>query len=114
MKSAKPKLLILTSTLPRWEGDTEPRFVFDLAKALSDRFEPVIFAPMAAGCRRSGVLEGVRVERFRYAPHSWQRMAAHPFQKFRGRCPRVGRNFRVKACGKRALEWKGRMAKWLR
>lgn len=76
MKSAKPKLLILTSTLPRWEGDTEPRFVFDLAKALSDRFEPVIFAPMAAGCRRSGVLEGVRVERFRYAPHSWQRMAA--------------------------------------
>jgi glycosyltransferase involved in cell wall biosynthesis len=50
--------------------------VLDLAKALSDRFEPVILAPMARGCRRSDKLEGIRVERFRYAPSGWQTLAA--------------------------------------
>jgi phosphatidylinositol alpha-1,6-mannosyltransferase len=77
MTGSRPKLLILTSTLPRWEGDSEPRFVLDLARALANRFEPVILAPMAAGCERSSALEGVRVERFSYAPiDSWQRLSA--------------------------------------
>ena len=76
MSSAKPKLLIFTSTLPRWPRDTEPRFVLDLAKALSGRFEPVILAPMAMGCQRNGSLEGVRVERFRYAPARFEKLAS--------------------------------------
>lgn len=73
----RPRLLVLTSTLPRWEGDTEPRFVLDLARAMSDRFEPVILAPMAQGAAARETLEGVRVERYCYAPsRRWERLAA--------------------------------------
>lgn len=64
----RPRLLILTSTLPRWEGDAEPRFVLDLARAMSDRFDPVILAPMAEGAEPRSTIEGVWVERYRYAP----------------------------------------------
>lgn len=64
----RPRLLVITSTLPRWEGDTEPRFVLDLARAMADRFEPVILAPMAQGAAARETLDGVRIERYRYAP----------------------------------------------
>jgi phosphatidylinositol alpha-1,6-mannosyltransferase len=77
VSSSRPKLLILTSTLPRWEGDCEPRFVLDLARALSDRFDPLILAPMAVDSVTGGTLEGIKVERFPYAPvASWQKLAA--------------------------------------
>jgi len=73
----RPRLLVLTSTLPRWRDDSEPRFVLDLTRALSDRFEPLILAPMAVGAARREQLEGIAVERFSYTPvAAWQRLAA--------------------------------------
>lgn len=73
----RPRLLVLTSTLPRWARDSEPRFVLDLAAALSDRFEPVILAPSAPGAAAAERINGVSIRRYRYAPlHSWERLAS--------------------------------------
>jgi glycosyltransferase involved in cell wall biosynthesis len=73
----RPRLLVLTSTLPRWAGDSEPRFVFDLARALADRYDPLILAPMAPGAASREVMDGIPIRRFRYAPlRRWERLAA--------------------------------------
>jgi glycosyltransferase involved in cell wall biosynthesis len=71
----KPLLLVLTSTHPRWGGDTEPRFVLDLCARLRDDYRVVVLAPHAAGAARAEVMEGVEVHRFRYAPERWQQLA---------------------------------------
>jgi phosphatidylinositol alpha-1,6-mannosyltransferase len=69
--------LVLTSTLPRWDEDSEPRFVLDLASAMSHRFEPVILAPMAEGTAPRERLNGIAVRRYRYAPfRRWERLAS--------------------------------------
>lgn len=64
----RPRLLILASTYPRWAGDHEPGFVHELAKRLIDRFDVTVLGPHARGASRSELLDGVRVERYRYAP----------------------------------------------
>lgn len=63
---------MLTSTLPRWEGDSEPRFVLDLARHVSDSFDVEILAPHAPGAARREVLDGIPVTRFRYWIPRWQ------------------------------------------
>lgn len=64
----RPSLLVLTSTLPRWSGDPEPRFVLDLAKSLREDYHVTILAPQAPGAAAREVMDGVEVRRFRYAP----------------------------------------------
>lgn len=65
---SRKKLLITASTLPRYDGDTEPRFVLDLAKELSKYYNVTILAPTAPEAKCSEVLEGVHVERYHYFP----------------------------------------------
>jgi glycosyltransferase involved in cell wall biosynthesis len=74
-KPPKPRLLVLTSTYPRWQGDHEPPFVHELARRLTDRFEVTVLAPHAPGALRRECLDGVEVERFRYAPERLERLA---------------------------------------
>lgn len=64
--TAKPALLMVTSTFPRWEGDAEPRFVLDLCLALSDRYRVVALAPHARGVAARQDWGPVEVRRFRY------------------------------------------------
>lgn len=64
----KKKLLITASTFPRFPGDTEPRFVLDLAKELKKYFEVTVLVPAAPGASPEEQLEGVTVERYRYFP----------------------------------------------
>lgn len=71
----RPRLLVLTSTFPRWAGDHEPPFVFELSRRLADVFEVHVLAPHAAGARRAETLAGLRVHRFRYAPEALQQLA---------------------------------------
>lgn len=66
--SRKLRLLVLTSTYPRWAGDPEPGFIHELARRLSDRFEVTVLGPHAPGAAREEMLDGVRIIRFRYAP----------------------------------------------
>lgn len=64
----KKKVLITASTFPRWEGDTEPRFILDYAKALNEYFDVTVLVPSAPGAKDEEVLEGVHVVRYRYFP----------------------------------------------
>jgi glycosyltransferase involved in cell wall biosynthesis len=68
MSSEKPTLLVTTSTFPRWVGDSEPRFVYDLSKRLTTDFKVIILAPHAAANTASHeIWEGMQVYRYRYA-----------------------------------------------
>lgn len=66
--SGKPKLLVLASTYPRWEGDVEPGFVHELAKRLTDSFAVTVLCPRSPGAELGERLNAVRVRRYRYAP----------------------------------------------
>ena len=71
----KKKLLVLTTTYPRWRGDTEPAFVHYLSRDLQDAFEVHVLAPHTRNAKTIETLEGVHVHRFRYLPATWQRLA---------------------------------------
>ena len=62
----KKNLLIVTSTFPRWKNDTDPPFVFELAKRLTDAFNITVLAPNYPGALAEEAIEGLRVYRFRY------------------------------------------------
>ena len=66
--NSKLRLLILTSTYPRWEGDPEPAFVHELAKRLTGQFEVAVLGPHAAGAQDVEKMDGVNVYRYHYAP----------------------------------------------
>ena len=75
--TARPRLLVLSSTFPRWPGDPEPGFVFELARHLTHRFEVTVLAPHAPGSLRHEEMDAVKVMRFRYAPGHWEQLASH-------------------------------------
>lgn len=61
-----PRLLVLTTTFPRWRDDAEPPFVFELARRLRDDFEVTVLAPRAVGAAVREQMGGVDVIRFPY------------------------------------------------
>jgi glycosyltransferase involved in cell wall biosynthesis len=71
----RKRILVLTSTFPRWPKDTEPRFVLDLCRELRNHAEILVLAPHAVNAAREEVLEGVLVRRFRYFVPRWQSVA---------------------------------------
>ena len=69
----KKNLLVTASTFPRWEGDTEPRFVLDLCKHMTKWFDITILVPYAPGAKEKEILEGMKVIRYHYFPvHKWE------------------------------------------
>ena len=69
-------VLFLTHSFPRSEGDAAGSFILRLAVAL--RAEDVnvrVVAPASAGFPASAEIEGVSVERFRYAPRRYEKLA---------------------------------------
>ena len=80
MNPAGPtKVLVLTSTLPRWPGDTEPRFVEYLSYELARVFEVVVLAPHYPGAARQETLsngkQALAIHRFRYFVPALQSLA---------------------------------------
>lgn len=71
-ETARPTVLVLASTYPRWSGDPEPGFVHELCRRLTSCFEVIALVPDAPQADASGILDGVEVIRFRYAPRRWQ------------------------------------------
>jgi glycosyltransferase involved in cell wall biosynthesis len=67
---ARPRLLVLSSTYPRWSGDPEPGFVHELSKRLTGHFRVTVLAPHAPRAKRRETLDGVEIVRYRYAPES--------------------------------------------
>lgn len=69
-------VLFLTHSFPRREGDGTGSFMLRLAVAL--RAEGVnvnVVAPAASGLRASDEIEGIHVDRFRYAPRKYEKLA---------------------------------------
>jgi glycosyltransferase involved in cell wall biosynthesis len=69
-------VLFLTHSFPRSEGDAAGSFILRLAVAL--RAEDVtvrVVAPAGAGLPAVDEIEGVSVERFRYAPRRYEKLA---------------------------------------
>lgn len=71
---ARPRLLVLASTYPRWAGDHEPGFVHELNKRLTDSYDVTVLCPHASGAAASEQLDGVQVVRYRYAPPRLERL----------------------------------------
>jgi glycosyltransferase involved in cell wall biosynthesis len=69
-------VLFLTHSFPRSEGDAAGSFILRLAVALRGEGVNVrVVAPAATGFPASDEIEGVAVERFRYAPRRYERLA---------------------------------------
>jgi len=70
------RILVLTSTFPRWAGDREPPFVFELCRRLAARHEVLVIAPHCSGAASAERLgERLSVRRFRYAPQGLESLA---------------------------------------
>jgi glycosyltransferase involved in cell wall biosynthesis len=68
------KILVMTSTFPRWENDTEPPFVFELCKQLNKKFEVFVLAPHCKGSLDNEVMQELKVTRFRYFFKSYENL----------------------------------------
>jgi len=64
----KIRILVTTSTFPRYENDSCPRFVLDLCKSIEalGRATTLVLAPYSEGSMTFDILEGVKVKRYRY------------------------------------------------
>ena len=71
----KKKLLVMTSTFPRWKNDTNPPFVYELSKRLVDDFEVTILAPSFPGAKKDEVMDKMTVHRFRYFFSKFEKLA---------------------------------------
>ncbi|MBO5093242.1 MAG: glycosyltransferase [Lachnospiraceae bacterium] len=69
----KKKILVTASTFPRWEQDTEPRFILDYCIGLSKFYDVTALVPAAVGAKHREILEGIPVIRYHYFPiHAWE------------------------------------------
>jgi len=69
-------VLFLTHSFPRSEGDAAGSFILRLAVALrAENVNVRVVAPAAQGVPEADEIEGIRVERFRYAPRRFERLA---------------------------------------
>ena len=70
------KVLFLTHSFPRTPGDAPGSFVLRLATALrGEGVETEVVAPAARGLEHHDQLDGIPVERFRYAPRKYETLA---------------------------------------
>lgn len=70
------KVLFLAHSFPRTSGDAAGSFLLRLAVALRDQGVTVqVVAPHADDLSVSEEIEGIPVERFRYAPKQWENLA---------------------------------------
>jgi glycosyltransferase involved in cell wall biosynthesis len=83
----KPKLLVVTSTFPRWQNDTDPPFVHELSKRLTDTFDVTVHTPHYPGSRTNEQMGGMHIHRFRYFFAPYERLAGG-----QGIVPKMRRN----------------------
>jgi glycosyltransferase involved in cell wall biosynthesis len=70
------RILVLTSTFPRWRGDREPPFVYELCRRLAAGHEVLVIAPHSRGAAvHEHLADNLAVRRFRYAPLALESLA---------------------------------------
>lgn len=72
---ARKRILVLTSTFPRWQGDKEPPFVYELSRRLAERYEVMVLAPHTPGAKRKEQFGKLEVYRFKYFFDAMQGLA---------------------------------------
>lgn len=60
------KILVTTTTFPRWDNDTTARFVFDLSDRLASRYKIIVLAPHHKGALKKQKMSNLEVRRFAY------------------------------------------------
>src|SRR3989344_5809 len=66
MRANKKKVLVLTSTFPRWKKDITPPFVFELESRLAKDFDIYILAPHYEGAKKYEINNNLKIYRFQY------------------------------------------------
>ena len=74
MKDLK-RILVITSTFPRWKDDEDPPFVFELCNRLRAHYQVNVLAPHCPGSKTEEYLSGIYIKRFRYFIKPWERLA---------------------------------------
>ena len=76
MTNESKKILVTSTTFPRWEDDTTPRFVYDLSKNLASKYSIIALAPHYKGALKREKTGNLNVRRFSYfKPESMQKLA---------------------------------------
>lgn len=60
------KVLVMATTFPRWRGDTQPPFVYELSKRLALYFDISVLAPHAKGASLNEEMDGLDIHRYKY------------------------------------------------
>lgn len=71
----KKKILVLSSTFPRWDNDHEPPFVFELSRRFTEEYDVHVLAPHAPGSKNKEMRSDLSIYRFRYAPERLEVLA---------------------------------------
>jgi glycosyltransferase involved in cell wall biosynthesis len=83
----RAKLLVVTSTFPRWKNDTDPPFVYELSKRLTSDFDVIVHTPHYQGSLTHETMDDMRIHRFRYFFSYFERLAGG-----QGIVPKLRRN----------------------
>ena len=75
--SSLKRVLVLTTTFPRWQKDDEPPFVYELCRRLTNKFDIKVLAPHVQGALCEELMEGIKVKRFRYFYEPMQNLCYH-------------------------------------
>lgn len=73
----KKRLLIVTSTFPRWKDDEDPPFILGLCNRLKRDYTIHVLTPHYPGAEIEANLDGIHVKRFRYFFKSFEKLAYH-------------------------------------
>lgn len=74
-KASRPKILVLASTFPRWENDTEPAFVLELSRRFCEDCEVTVLVPRTPGSKKQETMAGMRIIRFPYFIQRFEKLA---------------------------------------
>jgi len=69
------KILVITSTFPRWQGDKEPPFVYELSQRLAEHYTVHVLAPHTFGAALTELFGKLKVTRFSYFFQKYQTLA---------------------------------------
>ena len=71
------RVLVMTSTFPRWENDPEPAFIFELSRRLCSKFDVTVLSPRTPGSKKQETMSGLNVIRFPYFFNRLENLAMH-------------------------------------
>jgi len=64
----KPKILTLTSSFPRWEGDYNGIFIYELAIRLKEKFQVFVLSPAFNNSNKVEYLDGIKLFKYKQFP----------------------------------------------